>query len=293
MRFIHLLNSTLFFLVINGCFSISYASYNQPENIGNYALPYSQQPGALLSFGQNTLGKGLTQLYLFADDIAGDKQHYIDAMPAIVYGVSDNLSIYLNIPYAVNYQLENNHSSGLNDILVQLEYAFYYNQTSNYSETATVVFNTSFPTGSVTKNPPIGLGAQAFFLGGTFSRMYTDWLGFVSPGMEITTTHHGLKSGNSFLYQLGIGKNISYETSRYIFSWLLELNGTYYQKNRIYGESDPDSGGNIIYATPSIWISTQHFILQAGMGWAIAQHWNGEQPKSTYLIACNLGWTFS
>lgn len=264
----------------------------EPPAIGNFALPYSQQPGAFLSFGQNTLDKGKTQLYIFADDYAGNQQHYIDAIPGIVYGLTDNLSLFFNVPYAVSYQQESHHSSGLKDIFIQLEYTFYSKETHCYADTSTIVFNTSFPTGSSKKDPPTGFGAQAYFLGGTFSRLYSDWLGFFSPGILAATSHHGTKFGNNFLYQLGVGKNISYQTSHYILSWLIELNGTYYQKNRIEGERDPNSGGNIIYVIPSLWYSTQHLILQPGVGWAVAQKWNGSQPKSTYILAINLGWTF-
>ena len=275
------------------CFSSAYAqTSDKPQAIGNFALPYSQQPGAFMSFGQNTVEKGKTLLYLFADDFAGDHQHYIDAMPSIVYGFSDNLSIFFTVPFAVSYQQQSDHSSGLKDIFLQLEYTVYSKETKCYTDTATLVVNTSFPTGSSEKNPPTGFGAQAFFLGGTYSRLYTDWFGFVSPGLLVPTSHHGTRFGNNILYQLGLGKNICYETSRYILSWLLELNGTYYQKNRIDGETDPDSGGNIIYMIPSLWFSTQHLIVQGGVGWAIAQNWNGHQPKSTYLLAANIGWTF-
>lgn len=134
----------------------------QPPDMGNFALPFSQQPGAFLSFGQNTLDKGQLQSYLFADDYVGNQQHFIDAMPQIVYGLSDNLSLSLTIPFAVNYRQASDHSSGLGDILLQLEYAYYSRETRSYSETATVVFDTTFPTGSDTKNPPTGIGAQRF-----------------------------------------------------------------------------------------------------------------------------------
>lgn len=265
---------------------------DSPPVIGNFALPYSQQPGSFISFGQNTLEKGKTRVFIFADDFAGNQEHYIDAIPGLVYGLTDNLSIFLSIPVAASYQQESNHSSGIRDIPIQLEYTVYSKETKRYSDTSTIVFNTAFPTGSSKKNPPTGFGAQSYFLGATYSRLYPDWLAFVSPGALATTSRHGTKFGNNYLYQLGIGKNISYKATKYIFSWLVEFNGTYYQKNRIDGELDPNSGGNVIYIMPSIWFSTQRLIFQAGIGWAAAQHWNGKQPNSTYLLAFDLGWTF-
>lgn len=175
---------------------------------------------------------------------------------------------------------------------MQLEYVYYSKQTHDYADTATLVMSTSIPTGSSQKNPATGYGAPTFFLGGTFSRLYADWFGFFSPGFLATTSRNGTSFGNNFLYQFGLGKNISYETSKYILSWLVELNGTYYQKNQFHGQTDPNSGGNIIYVMPSIWYSTQHLILQGGVGWAVQQRWNGNQQNSTYLLAASIGWTF-
>jgi hypothetical protein len=296
-NFVHTLNSYLLYFLINIFICNAYAhaetkNNNQPPSIGNFALPFSQQPGAFVSFGQNTLEKGKTQIYIYGDDYEGDQQSYIDLMPSIVYGISDKLSAYLAFPYAASYRLENHHSSGISDVLLQLEYIFYSKENRIYSDTATLVLNTTFPTGSTTKNPPTGYGAQTYFLGATYSRMFTDWLIFLSPGYLATTSHHGTKLGNNFLYEFGLGKNISYKKSQYILSWLLELNGTYYGKDKINGTTEPNSGGNIIYAVPSIWFSTQHLIFQSGIGWAIAQKWNSSQRRSTYLLAANIGWTF-
>lgn len=76
-----------------------------PPNIGNFALPPSQQPGPLLSFGQNILLKNQTAVYLGADDYTGNQQHYAEALPNIVYGLTDNFSIMLNAPIALSFGL--------------------------------------------------------------------------------------------------------------------------------------------------------------------------------------------
>lgn len=75
----------------------------EPPKIGNFALPLSQQPGPLVSFGENIIAKNETQFFLFADDFAGVDKHFVDVMPGILYGITDDLSIFINAPMAAGY----------------------------------------------------------------------------------------------------------------------------------------------------------------------------------------------
>ncbi len=260
-----------------------------PPDIGNFALPASQQLGPLVSFGQNILLQNQVQLFLFADDYAGVNKHSIDLIPSVLYGITDNLSLFLNMPYAASYEQGSNKSTGFEDAFVQLEYAFYNGSTSCFADQATVVANVTVPTGSIQKNPSTGVGSPSFFLGTTFSRTFVDWYYFVSPGATFTTAKTGTKFGNSYLYQGGFGRNIA-NINGWLLAWMLEGDGTYTQKDRVQGSLDPNSGGNVIYLTPSFWASTKKLLFQLGAGWAVAQRLNGSQPQNTYLLAANLGW---
>ena len=72
---------------------------------------------------------------------------------------------------------------------------------------------------------------------------------------------------------------------------LLELDGQYTTKDRVLGQNLPDTGGNIIGLTPSLWFSTPHLILQLGVGFPILQNLNGKQTKTDYYVAGSLSWT--
>ena len=265
-------------------------STNVLPKTGNFGLPVSQQPGPLIGFGQNILGKNETQIFLFADDFAGVRKHFIDLIPGLLYGISDTFSIFVNVPIAVSYQQNGNRSAGFEDAFVQLEDAFYTQNTTTYQEQATIVGNITFPTGSTQKQPPTGSGSPTFFLGATFIRTYVDWFVFASPGAMLTTTHGNTKFGNDYLYQGGFGRNIA-NINQWMFAWMVEVDGTYTQQNRISGMTAPNSGGNLVYVTPSLWVSTPRLIFQLGAGWAVSQHLYGNQTRSTYLLAANLGWT--
>lgn len=259
---------------------------------GNLALPTSQQPGPLFSFGQNIVDKGDAQAFIYIDQQKGHNKNFIDVIPSVVYGPSDNSSIFVVVPIAAKYKLDNACSSGIEDCFIQGEYAFYNDEHSTYINQATIVANITVPTGSAKKQPSTGFGATSFFVGATAMRLAVDWYFFVSPGAQITTKKCGTKFGDIFFYQGGFARNITYEIKKWIFSFLLELNGTYSKKNVMNNQINPNSGGNIITLGPSLWFSTQKLILQAGIAFPIYQQLNGLQNKERYFAAINIGWKF-
>lgn len=263
----------------------------EPPHIGNFALPYSQQMGPLFSFGQNTLTKNQIQFFFLPTDYAGKNQHFVTLSPSIVYGITDQLSLLASLPVAASYQYKNQRSAGLADAIVQLEYAYYSHSTAKYFDSATIVANVFLPTGSSNKNPATGFGSPAYFLGGTFTRMYVDWYAFTSLGAQLTTSHGGTQFGDSYLYQFGVGRNICNIGKRWLFAWLIEADGTYTNNNRIQGHRDPNSGGNVVYITPSLWVSSQKLILQAGVGVPVVQNLHGHQNRENYLLIADFGWT--
>jgi len=263
-----------------------------PPKIGNFSLPTSQQPGPLVSFGENIIEKNQTQVFLAPDLFVGHKKHLFDIVPSFLYAPMDDFSIYFVAPIAASYKEGKEKSSGMEDLFLQLEYAFYSDKTSTYTDQATIVTNVTFPVGSTHKKPPIGFGSSSFFLGSTFNRAYTDWFYFTSYGVLLTTTSDKTKFGNQFLYQGGLGRNFYSIPSEFIFAWIIEINGQYSEKNKIKGKADPNSGGNTIFLTPSLWLSTKQLIVQFGFGFPIAQHLFGDQKKDKYLLIANFGWTF-
>lgn len=283
----YLFNILSFFFSINCIASTS----DDPPHIGNFSLPYSQQPGPLVGFGENILAKNQTQLFMFADDFMAVNEHFIDVIPSVIYGLSDSASVFVNIPYAASYKQNNNYSTGFEDAFIQLEYAFYTKGASDHIDQATVVFNQTFPTGSTIKNPPTGFGVPSYFLGFTYNRTYIHWFAFTSYGADFTTTtHDGTKFGNSYLYQFGFGRDIA-ESNKWLFAWMVEGDGTFTEQSKINGVINHSSGGNIVYMTPSIWISSEKLIFQFGAGYPITQHFFGIQNRDKALLVANLGWT--
>lgn len=145
--------------------------------------------------------------------------------------------------------------------------------------------NLTLLTGSAQKQPPTGFGSPSFFIGSTLSRMYVDWFAFASPGVVLTTRHNDTKFGNQFLYQGGFGRHLIN-----IKGWMIEGDGQYSQRNKINGGIDFNSGGNVVYVTPSLWVSSKKLIVQLGVGLPVTQNLYGNQTKDSYLLVANLGW---
>ncbi len=259
---------------------------------GNFALLGSQQLGPFFGFGQNIIDKGLVQFFMFSDGHVGPKQRSVGLFPTLVFGITDSFSAYFEAPINVRNKDKNEHSSGIGDAHLQFEYGIYDCDTKDYVEEATLVGAMFMPTGSVQKNPPTGIGSATFFGGATYNRMYQNWYGYTSHGYEVTTTREGLKPGNTFTYQAGVGLHICSCPEEWIFAALLEVDGHYAGKDKNHGRSDPDSGGNVLLLIPSLWFSTQKITLQFGIGFPLTQHLNGGQRKNNYVIASNFGWTF-
>jgi len=131
-------------------------------SVGNFSLPYSQQPGPLLGFGERVIEKGQKQVFLFVDYFKGVNKYASDLVPTFLYAFADKASVSLNVPIAATFKEEGARSSGFEDMFLQVEYAFYQDQTSCFSEQATLVGDISFPTGSSKKIPLQVLGLPAF-----------------------------------------------------------------------------------------------------------------------------------
>jgi hypothetical protein len=272
---------------------------SEPKTIkaGNLALSASQQPGPLISFGENVVDKGTLQFEFFGDYYFGHNKHMIDAVPSILYGITDDLSIFYNVPVAVSYKDGPDKSAGLEDIFVQLEYAFYDKEEETYVQSATVVAYFSYPTGSATKTPPTGFGTPSFFFGTTWNHTEIDWFAFTSYGGTIGGTRQGTRIGNIYLYEFGYGRNIynivdCTDETEWIFAWMIEVDGVFSERNRIHNVTNPDSGGNVIYVTPSLWLSSKHWIIQVGCGFVAYQHLNGSQNKNHGLAAIEIEYTW-
>ncbi len=266
--------------------------------VGTFALKASQQPGPLISFGQNMVDRGDLQLFSFIDDLAGCNTELIAVIPTLLYGFRDDFSLYVQLPVLAKFKQCNMVVHSLQDLLVQFEWAFIDKTTVDTTTQMTAVVNVTLPTGGSTPSNSLSprahgsFGSPTFFIGFTAEHFTTTWYPFVSAGAKLTTKNQNSKLGNQFLYQCGLGRNICAKADAYILNWMVEFDGTYRQQNKTVGKIDPNSGGNQIFLGPSLWLSTPHFSLQAGISGVVYQHLFGKQNTSSYLVSVDVGYKF-
>jgi hypothetical protein len=300
-------------LVALGCSEPIYATTDEqaaihnkgvdaPPNIGNFALPPPQQPGPLFSFGQTLVGKNILQLnyntYIDYPRSGGGGGH--DA--AFIFGFTDSTSVYFDYRIEADYTTRRTHLTNVSDAILQLEHAFYSAGNATYQDQATVVGLITLPLHGSTDvtvrtskdrltQLTAGYGAPAYFLGTTFNRTGVNWLGFVSPGFLLTPTSDHIKLGSQAFYEAGIGHNLYSVTNKFILFGLLEFEGQYTEKDNVYGINVPDTGGSIFSLAPSLWLSTRHLILQAGVSFPVVQQLNGNQSALNYSFTGSVSWT--
>jgi hypothetical protein len=261
--------------------------------IGNFSVPAVTEIAPLISFGQLLIGENAILAQVSGFYSQKDHGHLNGIAPNVTYGIRDDMALYFSLPITFRNKEGPAHSSGIGDALLQYEYAFYTRTRKEYTLQATVVANVQFPTGSIRKNPPTGNGWFSYFLGTTFFFMSYDWYAFVSPGANFPTAHHGTKVGNSYLYQWGFARYIkALSPPGCIFDLMIEFDGTYSQKNRRSTKEEPDSGGNVLLATPSFWLSSTSWLIQSGVSIPILQNLNGDQDKIEYEISYVAGLAF-
>ena len=259
--------------------------------VGNFMLPTAQQPGPLIGFGQNIVDKHDFQTYLFATRAKGDEDKFIIVAPSFIYGISDTCSLYFLAPYYTQNRQGTSSSKGIGDILTQIEYVVYATNTYTSQFQVTIVNNITWPSGSTKKNPNTGFGANSFFAGFTANYQELWWYIFTSHGAELTTKHKGTKYGNQFYYQWGFSQ-VMWTYRKWLYIWQLELDGFYTQRNKINYQIDKNSGGNLVTATPSLWISSKRWLLQFGLSFPLYQKYYGKQDKVRHIFNMDTAWTF-
>lgn len=259
--------------------------------MGNLSLPPSQQPGPLVGLGENVIDKGELQVFIGGDQYRRKKGYFDDVSLSARYGISDTLAALINVPVAVRYKDRDQRSAGLQDVSLGFEYAFYNAQQRYSADQATIIATFLFPTGSMRKSPQTGYGSPSFFIGATYNHTAVDWFYFGALGSVLTTFHGNSKSADVFLYECGFGRNIG-SPPGWIIALMMEINGVYASRNFFKGHRDHDSGGNVIFVTPSLYISTETLVFQLGAGGVLTQNLYGNQSRFTHQIIFSLGWSF-
>lgn len=256
---------------------------------GNLALPTSQQPGPLFSFGQNIVDEQDVLVYEYVNYINAQNRKITQSVTSLLYGLSEHASLFISIPVMTG-SVYTKHVRGMQDIIVQGEYAWYTYSSEQREFMATLVANISFPTAKNNAILPLGLGSIGFFAGITASYTGATWYAFTSYGVGLPTKGEGITVSKQFLYQMGIGYNIDSQASDYIALLMLEMDGIYNEKDKMHLVHH--RSGNSFFIIPSLWFSTERFTAQFGYAGLITPQDDSAGNKEHYRLLAYVGWKF-
>lgn len=305
---VNFLNAMRGWFVLLPLFWVNMVMATQPPSIGNFSLSSSQQPGPFFSFGQNIIDKNQLIISYTPNYLYSKTQTILEGTPSVLYGITDSLSVLLTVPLALKYTTGTQTMSGMGDLVLDLEYAFYSKENAYYSDQATIIFAPTFPSSNLEqfskksepasrvsgfsrKSAPSSFNTVTYFIGSTYARTLVDWYGFIAPGVLFIDNYHSIQQGTQYYYNLGVGHTIKSVEQKYLFFGLMEFNGQYSDRTKLGSDVVPNTGGTIIYATPSLWLSTPKMTFQVGISLPVIQRWYGNQSNISYYANAIVTWT--
>lgn len=234
-----------------------------------------------------------SQLYRDGSKISDSLQRQVTAthfILAVPYNLTADFLVGMVIPVAsINTKniIERRSSFGLGDISLFAKYVLI--QVDALQETFRIIGKGSvkLPTGNKNLNPPLGIGAVGYSLGGV-----SGWIGkrFGIYG-ELTYTLYGTANGLKHGDHLNYNAAFAFRAVPSVYeaypaeqiNLYLEFIGMTNSKDKRNGNELSDTGGDVIFLSPGIqYIPSRIFLLEASFHFPIVQSLNGTQLAAGY-----------
>lgn len=287
-------------------------------------------PGSTLPKGKFVFGIGVQ--YLELDDISNqtlgdlgtlnEEVHSVNSLnnasANIAYGLSDNLTLGLSLPYVERTDIREAHndmgvgeaelagnSSGLGDLSLFGQYRFYNSDSMDIAIIAGLktpsgdtgereieggLFEAEHQPGSGSWDPFAGISFNKSFgrVGISSNILYT----FVTEGTQDTDLGDLFNYNFATSYRAYLpkeGHNHSHhDHGNNLVDYLdivLELNGDYREKIDINGKKETHTGGHTLYISPGVRIGISHtWSLYTSVGIPMINDLNGVQSEPDYRI---------
>ena len=229
-----------------------------------------------------------------SDRIAGTRREVdrLESRTVLGYGFTAKLAFFGVLPLVdVSRKIgdASNSEFGLGDAALFARYeVFRYDQPGRTPRIAPFA-GVRLPTG---RDGKTGDGSVDFFGGVIATIASTQW----NLDSQLRYDHNreadGFERGDSasfessFQYRLAPGR-VTQDTTAFVFG-VLELSANKYDRNRIGGVTDPNSGGFQLYLTPGIQYSTRRWIADFGVKIPIVNDLNGTALEPDYSILTSI-----
>lgn len=300
----------------------SWAMHASVGTAGGHAGPITTAPGILQPRGMLSVVLQAEHIDydLFSDNrllefASQDKEiHNVDSLTVYSlhasYGIMDNLSAHLSIPYVVRENVRESEppdeihlhgdSRGIGDATARVRYRIIDLRDRGF--TSAVSFGIKMPTGDTSERDLDGMKFAPEFQPGSgswdfsFGIAASKSLGRLTADANLlyTVTTEGTQNtdlGDIISYNASISSRVL--SGEVGLDLIIEANGVYRQKEETAGVKDENSGGNVIFLSPGIRATA--FGNLAGylsVGFPIVEDLNGDQNDTNYRAVLGVAGAF-
>lgn len=210
----------------------------------------------------------------------------------IGYGLTSKLAIFGVLPIIDIRRTFGDVSTsefGLGDAAVFVRYEVFRNDQQGRTFRVAPFAGVRLPTG---RDGETGDGSVDFFGGVVATLARTQWVLDTQLRYDLNREADGFDRGNSvrfessFQYRLAPGI-VTQDTTAFVYG-VLELSANRYERNRLGGIADPNSGGFELYLTPGLQYATRRWIADLGVKLLIASDLNGTALEPDYSILTSI-----
>lgn len=269
----------------------------------------------------------LDNVYEGADkvDNPGVKEEYWATEVSGFYGFSDRLLVLVNLPLRKTHgngelaegpggELEREDTTGgatgVGDLSVLGRYTVFRHHTLDTSTLMAGILGLKFPTGSTSQHSDqgeyldshlqLGTGSTDLLLGVSANRVQgrfsvsANLLASITGEGDTGRTKH--RFGNSLNYDVTgkyrIAPTVVGASPNELFL-SLGVNGEYRKREKLDGDTVPDSGGHTIYLTPGIqYLAGIHWVFETTCQYAVYHDLNEAQLGENYRLFASASYLF-
>ncbi|MGE4168831.1 MAG: transporter [Candidatus Babeliales bacterium] len=221
-----------------------------------------------------TTGKGQLQLSHEIEYFKAEKNYDLIYTFNMSYGTTERTQIDIFAPFFFKRKTFDGQHSGIADLVAEFQWRFFQAP----SNLAIIMGGITLPTGRSDKMPFLGSGKLGFTIEGQFLHSSDYWFFDFGPGAFLTRTHkNGTKIGNSYFLDMGFGRR--FKSSKSDFFLVAEFDAFIFERDKIKGITDLNSGANVIFFGPLFIWTRKNLVVELLVQGPIGQHLFGIQRK--------------
>ena len=234
----------------------------------------------IFSLGPETIYKGGIGIESEVEYEKGGSDRETAIHYEIIYGVTEDLSLTIEVPHIIEKKEGGEISDGLGEVALRGKYQLFRKDTLGAQDKAALIYGLKFPTGDEDKDPSLGSGSWDHLFGLSIGHESTTLYGFATGRYVLKTESGGKEKGDQVLIDVAFGFRPWLRSYK---SWdlvlLLENSYICLEKDEVNGIKQANSGGEEIFIGPTLLWSIRNIMIKGGIQFPVWQDLNGNQKR--------------